>query len=172
MRADTTLWRIAADTSDYEAHDLSGAGAERTGGRWNRKGIPLVYTSSSRALACLETIVHLEGWDPLPLNRYLVQVNVPAAIWSARSKFDPTHHVGWDAEPAGSVSLDWGTEWARVNSEVLAEVPSVIVPEEHNILINPSHPNATRLTAVKVRKWTYDLGIKAPRVGRRRARPT
>src|SRR5262249_39960709 len=113
MRADTTLWRIAADTSDYEAHDLSGAGAERTGGRWNRKGIPLVYTSSSRALACLETIAHLEGWDPLPLNRYLVQVNVPAAIWSARSKFDPTHHVGWDAEPAGSVSLDWGTEWAR-----------------------------------------------------------
>src|SRR5713101_8129256 len=70
VSAEITVWRIAADTPDYEAHDLSGKGAEKTGGRWNRKGTAMVYASASRALACLETIVHLGSGDPLPLNRY------------------------------------------------------------------------------------------------------
>ena len=160
MSADVTLWRIAPDTPDYEAHDLSGKGAENTGGRWNRKGTPMVYTSISRSLACLETVVHLGGGDPLPLNRYLVQINIPGALWDARSKLDPVRHVGWDAEPAGKVSMDWGTAWAQAKTVLLAEVPSVIVLEEHNILVNPVHPDAVKLTAVKVRKWTYDLRIK------------
>jgi RES domain-containing protein len=51
---EVVLWRIAADTPAYEAHDLSGKGAELSGGRWNRKGTPVVYASVSRALACLE----------------------------------------------------------------------------------------------------------------------
>jgi len=72
LSADIDVWRIAAETPDYEAHDLSGKGAEQTGGRWNRKGTPLIYTSVSRALACLETVVHLSSGDALPLNRYLV----------------------------------------------------------------------------------------------------
>jgi RES domain-containing protein len=53
-----TAWRIATDTPDYEADDLSGAGAKQTGGRWNERGLPLLYASESRALACLETVVH------------------------------------------------------------------------------------------------------------------
>ena len=70
------MWRIAADTPTYEADDLSGKGAELSGGRWNRKGTPLIYASVSRALACLETVVHLTQ-TPLPLNRYLVEIRVP-----------------------------------------------------------------------------------------------
>jgi len=54
------------------ADDVSGKGAEKTGGRWNRKGAPILYCSSTIALACLETLVRLSGRDPLPLNRYLV----------------------------------------------------------------------------------------------------
>ena len=53
-----SVWRIATDTPDYTADDLSGAGARATGGRWNARGTPLVYASTSRALACLETVVH------------------------------------------------------------------------------------------------------------------
>lgn len=158
MSAD--VWHIAAGTPDYEAHDLSGKGAETTGGRWNRKGIPLIYTSVSRALACLETVVHLSSVDALPLNRYLVRIRIPIELWNARVVFDAEHYVGWDAEPAGKVSMDWGTAWVRGRTTLLAEVPSVIVPEENNILTNPNHADAAKLAAIKVRKWTYDPRVK------------
>lgn len=76
-----SVWRIATDTNDYEADDLSGEGAKITGGRWNEVGVPMLYTSGSRALASLETIVHLNAGG-LPLNRYLVEIDVPTDIWS------------------------------------------------------------------------------------------
>lgn len=152
------LWRIAADTPDYEADDLGGKGAERSGGRWNRAGTPMVYASTSRALACLETLVHLAR-SPLPLNRYLVEIAVPAAAWSAATGFDPAARVGWDAEPAGKVSLDWGTHWAAAATTLLARVPSVIVPEEANVLINPAHPGIGEVRTAKVRRWQYDLRL-------------
>ena len=148
------VWRIAADTPDYGSDDLTGKGAELTGGRWNRKGTPLIYTSQSVALACLETLVHLG--DPLPLNRYLVQIEVPQSVWDARTRLDGATHVGWDAEPAGLVSLDWGTKWVQSLQSLVAEVPSIVVREESNLLLNPRHPDAARLIAQKIRKWTYD----------------
>jgi len=153
------VWRIAADTADYASDDLSGKGAETTGGRWNRKGTPLVYTANSIALACLETVVHLSGADPLPLNRYLIRIEVPSPAWKARTRFDPSSHVGWDALPAGLVSLDWGTLWARSTHTLVAQVPSIVVPEEDNILLNPCHPDAAKLLVMKVRKWTFDIRL-------------
>jgi RES domain-containing protein len=154
------LWRIAADTPDYEAHDLSGKGAEKTGGRWNQKGTAMVYASGSRSLACLETVVHLSGGIPLPLNRFLVQLRLPWGDWKARTTFKPAENVGWNAEPAGKVSIGWGDAWAKANDTLVAEVPSVIVPEEANILINPAHPDIGKVKATKVRKWTYDFRLK------------
>ncbi|MDO5290445.1 MAG: RES family NAD+ phosphorylase [Pseudomonadota bacterium] len=150
------LWRIATDTPDYTADDLSGTGAGLTGGRWNARGTPLVYASVSCALACLETVVHLGGGMALPLNRYLVRIDIPAAQWAARAVFDASQHVGWDALPAGRVSIAWGTAWAGAGTSLLAQVPSVIVPEEHNLLINPQHPAASQVRAVKLRRWLYD----------------
>ena len=155
-----SLWRIAADTPTWGADDLTGKGAELTGGRWNRKGTPLLYTSGSRALACLETLVHLAGGTPLPLNRYLVEIAVPQPIWDARTRFDPLAQVGWDAEPPGLISLDWGTQWAQSVHAVLAQVSSIVVPEESNLLVNPRHPDAVQLTARKVRRWTYDRRLR------------
>ena len=159
MTVSIDVWRIAPDTPHYEAHDLSGKGAEETGGRWNKKGTPMLYTSASRALACLETVVHLDGSNPLPLNRYLVQLLIPLASWTARTVFK-SGDVGWDAEPAGKVSIDWGTAWAKGKTTLVAEVPSVIVPEERNLLINTRHPDASKVKATKVRKWTYDFRLK------------
>ncbi|MDE2081246.1 MAG: RES family NAD+ phosphorylase [Burkholderiales bacterium] len=155
MSGEVVLWRIAADTPTYEAHDLSGKGAELSGGRWNRKGTPLVYASVSRALACLETVVHLTQ-TPLPLNRYLVEIRVPQSAWDGAAGFDPARAIGWDAEPAGKVSLDWGTTWAKSASSLLALVPSVVVEEELNVLINPRHPDLSLVRATKVRRWLYD----------------
>ncbi|MEO6410070.1 MAG: RES family NAD+ phosphorylase [Burkholderiaceae bacterium] len=149
------LWRIAADTPAYEGHELGGEGAELSGGRWNRKGTPVVYSSTSRALACLETLVHLTQ-TPLPLNRYLVEIVVPRNVWDAATNFDAGQAVGWDAEPAGKVSLDWGTDWVKGARSVLARVPSVVVEEEFNVLVNPRHPDLSFVRARKVRRWLYD----------------
>ena len=154
-----SLWRIATDTPDYGSDDLSGKGAEVSGGRWNRKGTPLIYASTSIALACLETLVHLDGGRSLPLNRYLVQFDVPEAAWNARTRFNAAANVGWDAEPAGLVSLDWGTQWAQSNAALGAEVPSIVVPEESNLLLNPRHPDSGQLVARKIRRWTYDVRL-------------
>lgn len=156
MSAATEVWRIAPDAHDYAADDLSGRGAERTGGRWNRKGTAMLYCSSSVALACLETVVHLAGADPLPLNRYLVRIAIPPSVWRDRTVLAPGAHVGWDAEPPGRVSIGWGSEWVTSGRSLIAEVPSVIVPEETNILINPRHRDAKRLRTRKLRRWTYD----------------
>ncbi|MEE7493089.1 RES family NAD+ phosphorylase [Methylobacterium oryzae] len=151
-----SLWRIAADTPAYTADDMTGAGSEKTGGRWNAAGTPVTYSSTSRGLACLETVVHLNSGG-LPLNRYLVEIEVPDPIWNAAQRETvATLAVGWDAEPAGKVSIDFGTNWLGRKSSALLVIPSVIIPEEFNVLINPLHSDASSITAQKVRKWTYD----------------
>ena len=152
-----TLWRIAADTSVYTADDPSGEGAKLTGGRWNRHGTAVLYCASSIALACLETIVHLSVLN-LPLNRYLVRFDVPDDVWhAARCLTRDTAPVGWDAIPYGLTSLTVGHGWLAQNESALLRVPSVVVPEESDVLINPAHRDACRVTVTKVRRWTYDF---------------
>jgi RES domain-containing protein len=151
-----TVWRIAQDTRSYEADDLSGTGAKITGGRWNAVGDALIYASESQALACLKTVVHLNAGG-LPLNRYLVAVTIPDAVWAAaRTETSGSLPVGWDADPSGRASIQFGSAWVRSAASALLRVPSVIVPDEYNVLINPLHPDSSTVTAVKIRKWLYD----------------
>jgi len=156
------LWRIAADTAHYGSDDLTGKGAEATGGRWNRPGVPCVYASQSIALACLESIVHLDGPNQLPLNRYLVRIDVPEEAWRKRTVLDQRRQIGWDALPAGLVSLNWGTNWLKDCETLLAQVPSIVVPEESNFLLNPVHPDAATAVVTKIRRWTYDVRSTPP----------
>jgi RES domain-containing protein len=152
-----SLWRIATEAPAYRSTDLTGKGAEMTGGRWNRKGVPMVYTSATRALACLETLVHFNAGVRLPLNRYLVRIDIPPDCWKQRRHFRILgDHIGWDAEPPGRVSQQFGSQWAADNKSLLLEVPSIIVTEESNVLINPKHPDVARVRAEVVRKWMYD----------------
>lgn len=153
-------WRIATDTPDYVAEDMRGIGARNTGGRWNRAGLSVIYSAESIALAVIETLVHLPSAG-LPLNRYLVRIEIPDAVWATRSDILDSAPVGWDALPAAMVSLDFGDAWLHEARSAVLVVPSVAVPEERNILINPAHPDAKRITAQKLRKWTYDSRIKA-----------
>ena len=151
-----SVWRIAADTKDYSADDLTGKGAEKTGGRWNREGTPVLYTANSRALAALETFVHLNAGG-LPLNRYLIEIVLPDDIWNAAQvETTLTLKVGWDAEPASATSTDFGTRWLAGLNSLLLVVPSVIIPEERNVLINPRHGDIGRVQVKKVRKWLFD----------------
>ncbi len=104
-------------------------------------------------------MVHL-GAGALPLNRYLVQLVVPESIWNSAVIADPAALTGWDALPAGKVSIDWGTAWCAAQSSVIAHVPSVVVPEEFNVLVNPRHPDAGKISAKKIRKWVYDSRVR------------
>jgi RES domain-containing protein len=154
------LWRIATDTKTYTADDMTGTGAKNTGGRWNDQGVAMLYASTNRSLACLETLVHINAGG-LPLNRYLVEIEVPDDIWFSAEVATPTSlPVGWDAEPAGMVSIAFGATWVSQARSGIILVPSVIVPEEQNALINPGHPEAGRITARKVRKWLYDPRLR------------
>lgn len=155
-----TAWRIATDTPTYETTDLSGAGAKATGGRWNAPGISVVYASTTRALACLETIVHLNAGG-LPLNRYLVALAIPDEVWD-RAHGPGVADIGWDAEPSGLVSIDYGTDWVRSGRSAVLLVPSVIVPEELNVLLNSAHADCGLVRATKVRRWLYDPRLNRP----------
>jgi RES domain-containing protein len=149
-------WRIAVDASQYTADELTGAGAKATGGRWNRKGRAVLYTSTSVALACLETVVHSK-LGSLPMNRFLVRIDLPLDAWMARDEHTARSlPVGWDALPEGRVSLDLGDAWLAAGQSPVMVVPSAIVPEERNVLINPDHPLCRSMKARKLRKWLYD----------------
>lgn len=149
-----SVWRIAVEAPAYAANDLSGTGAKMTGGRWNSKGTPVLYCATNIALATLETVLYLRSGS-LPFNRYLVRIDIPDTVWTTRTRLDPPP-AGWDAVPAGLSSTLAGDRWAASNTSALLEVPSVIVPDEQNILINPHHPDAAGIRTTTLRCWLFD----------------
>lgn len=150
------LWRIAAQPRMYAADDLSGAGAAKHPGRWNDDGQPVLYTAPTIAMAVLETAAHVDDAG-LPLNRYLVQIEVPNGVWAARTVIDVSKlPVTWAAIPAGRASILIGAEWLRGMTTAILQVPSVIVPEEPAALINTLHPDARKLSAKIVRLCDYN----------------
>lgn len=150
------VYRIGIDTPNYEADDLTGKGAEITGSRWNQKGRAVIYAAESRALACLETVVHL-GAGGLPFNRYLVEISIPDPVWAAARREGPASlPVGWDDQPAGRAIIGFGTDWLRGGRSAVLLIPSAIVPEECCVLVNPTHPRSAGIRAAKFRRWLYD----------------
>ncbi|MEX1166036.1 MAG: RES family NAD+ phosphorylase [Hydrogenophaga sp.] len=150
------LWRIAAETRSYPATDLSGKGAAKSPGRWNSETEAVVYSAPTIAIAVLETAAHIDDAG-LPLDRYLIEIEVPAAVWKARitlvaSQLPPQ----WDAIPAGLASATVGSRWLADQKSAILQLPSVIVPEEFAALINPAHPQAAAITATAVRKFEYN----------------
>ena len=150
------LWRIAAETRKYKADDLSGGGAAASPGRWNDERQPVVYAAPTIAIAVLETAAHIDDAG-LPLNRYLVRIEIPGNVWDAREELDAASLVPtWSAIPAGRASVEIGSQWlASMRSPILI-VPSVIVPEEQAALLNPAHPDAKGVTASIVRLFEYN----------------
>lgn len=149
-----SVWRIAVEAPTYSADDMTGSGAKLSGGRWNTPGTPLVYCAQNIALATLETLSYIRAGS-LPFNRFLVRVDIPEAIWDQREILNPLPG-GWDAVPSGRISRVAGDAWAVGNRSALLAVPSVIVPDEMNILINPGHPDTPGISAHILKRWTYD----------------
>lgn len=153
-------YRIACARAEWDEMDLSGAGAKATGGRWNRKGVPMVYASSSIALAALETIVHL-GADAFPLDRYVIEIKIPDDEFAARLVLKPPPPDAWDSIPESYKSKDFGSAWLASATHLVLDVPSVIVPWERNLLLNPAHPGSKALKASNLGKFLYDLRLLA-----------
>ena len=166
MSGEISIWRIASQGLTWKANDLSGNGAARYPGRWNSLDRPIVYSSSSIALACLETVVHLAGDDPQPFPRQLVRITIPSHHWEQRKRFANEELSGWGSAPTPEYAEDslaatraWGDAWLLGLESLLAEVPSVIVPEETNLLLNPLYPAHGELVAEIVRPWVYDTRL-------------
>lgn len=150
------LWRIAAATRKYQADDLSGGGAANSPGRWNDDKEPVVYSAPTIAIAVLETAAHVDDVG-LPLNRYLVEIDVPDAVWAHCEEIDVAKlPLTWAAIPAGSASVKVGSGWLSSLRTPILMVPSVIVPEEWASLINPRHSEASKITAKVVRLFEYN----------------
>lgn len=142
--------------------DLSGEGARLYGGRWNRSGLAAVYTASSRALAVLETLVHLQP-RRLPPDIQLVTVEIPDDLASevlAVERFP----VDWKTI-GSSFCLDTGDEWLRARREAVLWVPSAIVPDEYNAILNPLYPDAGRIQIVHRQPFEFDTRLLAPATG-------
>mgnify|MGYP006284630169 CR=1 FL=1 len=160
------LWRIASETRRYRAADVSGAGAAAKPGRWNAVGEPVLYTAPTIAMAVLETAAHLDDAG-LPLNRFLVRLDVPDKIWNARTTLRPDAlrpdalPATWSAIPAGRASVALGSRWLKEGAAALLEVPSVIVPEESVVVINPAHADRARIKASVVRPFEYQRLFRA-----------
>ena len=149
------LWRIASDSRTYTATDLSGGGAANSPGRWNELGQKVTYASLTLSLAVLETAAHIDDGG-LPLNRYIIKIEVPDTVWGLVETLDiATLGPTWSSIPAGHASVTVGAAWIRAAASPLLLVPSVIVPEERAVLINPAHPQSASITASVHRPFHY-----------------
>lgn len=118
---------------------LDGEGAKRYGGRWNYRGYSVVYASTHLSLALLELLVHLDV-DVIP-NLNSIEIEIPAGISTQTINFPKE----WLKSKDDALLQEAGTEWLKAQGSAVLIVPSVIVPNEQNVLINPLHPQASRI---------------------------
>lgn len=131
------LFRI--EREKYLNTTLSGIGASMDdGNRWNSRFTRLVYTAESRALALLEVAVHLDLSEDLPTDRFLVEIEVPddVTVQEIRQENLP---ADWNEHPPTTSTQTIGDDFVFQNTALLLRVPSCLVPDEFNYLINPHH---------------------------------
>jgi RES domain-containing protein len=137
---------------------MTGDGARLFGGRWNPPGIAAVYLADSRALAALEIIVNAPV-EVTSLDWRLIEINVPDdLIESVKPDALPPD---WQALPSSPGARNYGERCLR--SGVLAfMLPSAVIPEEFNLLMNPLHPHAAKLRISKPREFRFDPRVRKP----------
>ncbi|MCG7983802.1 MAG: RES family NAD+ phosphorylase [Candidatus Thiodiazotropha lotti] len=147
-------WRIAAaEFASSPDEMMSGEGAYLYGGRWNSKGVRVVYLGSSLAQAAMELLIHLGRADILK-GYHKLEVSFPEELVLHIALDDlPTD---W-RKPTMSSSLQAiGDQWIADNSSLVLQVPSAAVSGEYNYLYNPQHPDAPRTTLSTITAFTYD----------------
>ena len=151
------LYRI---TTQAFAHDLSGRGAQTYGGRWNPKGMAVLYTAETPAQALLEFLPHFSDIC-VPPNLVLVTIQAPDDLKTeefAQSRLTD----GWDAKPPTIVSTEIGREWLTRGTAAALRVPSVMLPfgKAWNMVLNPAHPQCIELEIIEVVPISVDPRLK------------
>jgi RES domain-containing protein len=142
---------------------FSGEGARKYGGRWNSPGRPVVYLGGSRALTALELLVHLTT----PLSRAkaysLMEASIPDSCCESMTQVSPANLPdGWRLSPPGKDTMEIGDLWLASGTTLLLSVPSAIIPEETNLLLNPRHPLFPKIKIPASTPFTLRIGHQPP----------
>lgn len=143
----------------YLDQTLKGIGAALSSSfRWNSRNTFLVYTAESRALAILEVAVHLDLSEDLPSDRFYVEIDIPeeVEILELRKKDLPKN---WKDQPPGQETQYIGDDFVIEKSAAVLKIPSSIVPEEFNYLINPNHPDADKIKVISKTQLAFDTRL-------------
>jgi RES domain-containing protein len=145
------IWRICRARFADEA--FSGQGARRFGGRWNTPGVPMVYSSSSLALAAMELFVHLEP-NQQPNDLVSIAALLPEGEPALRLEPGKLPPRWWSDEfkPLRAI----GDRWIRENKSLAIEVPSAALRMEWNVLVNPLHPAIAEIKIEKPQPFHFD----------------
>ncbi|MGQ0714850.1 MAG: RES family NAD+ phosphorylase [Gemmatimonadaceae bacterium] len=146
------VWRLAR-----LAHvKLDGEGARLAGGRWNSRGRPAVYTSSRLSLAALELLVHTEV-TLVPADLVACEIDIPDGIEVRSVELAELPH-DW-RRPGDPACVAIGDEWLDDGRTAVLRVPSAVVPEEWNYIIDPGHRAAGSIEVVRQRKFSFDARL-------------
>jgi len=163
------VYRLTNRRDPTEA--FSGEGARRVAGRWHPAGVRVVYTSSSVALAFVENVVHF-AVDDLAAIAFLYQVDVPDDFIETPPLSDLP--ADWNHPKRSDHARAYGRDWATSRRSLALAVPSSVVPQERNILLNPLHPDFTGLALGGPSPFSFDqrfqVGAPAPPPRRPRRR--
>jgi RES domain-containing protein len=139
------------------AGDLTGEGARLNGGRWNHKLTPCLYASESKSLALLEYTVNVNV-DDIPRALSFVTLRVPD---TSIEIFEEAQLPGnWKEMPAPASTRNFGTQLLKKAKSLVIKIPSAVISDEWNYLINPAHPGSKDCKIIDMRDFVYDVRIK------------
>jgi len=150
------LWRIAREIHVDSA--LEGVGGLMVSGRWHRRGQPILYAASSAALAALEVLVHVEPLQA-PDDLRLLGLDLPDEL-TIEELAPALLPEDWRSVPAPESTQSIGNAWLERRSSVALRVPSVVVPMETNVLLNPRHPDMTRVRISSNEAFRFDSRLR------------
>lgn len=133
---------------------MDGEGARLYGGRWNSEGVAVVYLSTSLALAALEYLVHVDV-STAPSDLVSMELDVPAGLATEEIALASLPE-GWNEISDHPACVDLGDDWVRRGASCLLFVPSAIIPNDRNALLNPAHPDARRIEARGLEAFAFD----------------
>ncbi|MDZ4657613.1 MAG: RES family NAD+ phosphorylase [Bythopirellula sp.] len=146
------VWRICR--LKHQASAFTGSGAEKTGGRWNHKGHPMVYTSENLSLAALELFVHVSP-GIIPDDLISMRGKLPDSV-STIEIAESDLPSSWRNYPAPDELPTIGTDWLLGAKSLVLIVPSAINALEKNLLLNPAHSEIKRLKIDASQPFQFD----------------
>jgi RES domain-containing protein len=149
-----TGWRIVPEELVATAFD--GEGARLFGGRWNSVGMPMVYAAEHLSLAALEVRVHIDRTSMKKPYKCISFSFDDDLMMTLPAKSLPKL---WQQEPPTPALQSMGDRWLASGDSVILAVPSIIIPAEHNFLINPRHPEFKKLKFGKPTDFTFDFRL-------------